>query len=135
MRKISIIIVSIFIILLISSFSINVFADTTSSNTNSNQTLDNIASQLQTPVSSSAKISFTDFMDKLLNKGYTLFNIVKKLILLILVGNGLYGVLQWSTAGTNPIPKKEGFYRIIFSIAGYFIVSYAGVIYSWFTSI
>ncbi|MEQ6359544.1 hypothetical protein V7D15_07510 [Thermoanaerobacter thermohydrosulfuricus] len=110
-------------------------ADTSNSNKN-DATLNNIEKQLKSSVPDDVKnTSFSDFLDRTLNKAFDIFNAFKKLIILILVGNGLYGALQWATAGSNPIPKKEGLHRIIFSIIGYFVVTYAGLIYTWITNI
>lgn len=111
------------------------FADTSNSNKN-DATLNNIEKQLKSSVPDNVKnTSFSDFLNRTLNKAFDIFNAFKKFIILILVGNGIYGVLQWATAGTNPIPKKEGLHRIIFSIIGYFVVTYAGLIYTWITNI
>lgn len=116
-------------------FSLIGLADTSGNNKN-DATLNNIEKQLNSSVPDNVKnTSFSDFLNRTLNKAFDIFNAFKKLIILILVGNGIYGALQWATAGSNPIPKKEGFHRIIFSIIGYFIVTYAGLIYTWIINI
>lgn len=115
---------------------LTVFASISNTNSKSDDTLTNIEKQFKASVPDNVKnVSLSEFLDRFLNKAYDIFTAFKKIIILILIGNGLYGALQWATAGSNPIPRKEGLYRIIFSIIGYFVVTYAGAIYAWITNI
>ncbi|NNG66442.1 hypothetical protein [Caldanaerobacter subterraneus] len=115
---------------------LTVFGNTSNANNKSDNTLTNIENQFKASVPDNVKnVSLSEFLDRFLNKAYDIFTAFKKIIILILIGNGLYGALQWATAGSNPIPRKEGLYRIVFSIIGYFVVTYAGVIYAWITNI